>query len=1734
MKKSLLLSLSGFLLSQYVNAVDVDNLDGKNFATFKNQKGFEFPLSLDFSTENNPEKLIININNIPFEIVNNTIKINNKGKIIVPDDFKIEKKDNYLEIFTKDTGNSKKRKRNNNEDSQFEKRQKIYNKDLISDNIIDLSVKKITETELSPAYMQAYFLGLKHAADLKDKFDFLDKALNETSDPVMLHIAEAELAYMYYYGRGPAENDPNRLQKAFDLLMNVVSKSYDPKSQQVAQTLLAHMYLNGRGPAADDTDRFKKAFYLYDEASRKTYDLEFQHSAEVNLAHMYLKGLGPALEDPDRFKKAFELFKIAASKTNNKNSEDFAKINLAEMYLYKVGPAVEDPNRLKKVHDLCVTIKQKRILTSEGAMADAYLAEMSLFDIVPELDKENRFNRLNEVYDFLKFDSMFYFMNQRQKSISGHLCLTLFGIMHLDSNRTSVNESDRFQKAFDYLDFASKQEDNLRAQHLAEVRLAEMYLNNLGPAANDPDRMKKAFDLLDNASKKTDHPRALHRAQTLLAKMYFLDSVPAPEAVDEYKKAFDLFKIAVDKEDDLAAQHIALTYLAEMYYGDVHFDLNCDDGYEKASTLYEIASKKTNDPVAQHKAQTKLAVIKLDTDYFDDDEESISLRKSNLEEGFDLLIIAVDKTDDLESQHIAQTRLGSLYLNRFYEQKDPNDLEISYDLLIIAANKTDDFHSKELAQKELFDLLTLIINENIDPKMVHMAHAQLGLMYLNRQVFDVSNQDRLQKAFDLLKIAAYPNDSADPVAEHIAETRLAEMFLYGWGPAANDPDRLQKAFVSLEIAANKTNDLASQHLAEARLAEMYIYGWAQAANIPARLERALNLLNEAVNKTHNLKAQHIAQTLLAMMNVYGWGPAANDQNRFEKAFNLLNEAVNKTHDLKSQHIGQVVLANMYFYNQGPAANDPNRLQKAFDLLEIAAKKEDCPKTQHMAQTRLANMYFNAQGPAANDPDRLKKAFDLFNIAVNKTDDDKSQHYAQTRLAYMYLHNLGRAKNDPYRLQEAFKLFNKAANKTYDLVSQHMAQIALASMYFKGQIPLLNEFDRLEKVCNFFVAAVANPGMLSLNCEQSIQNLLLEIYKSSDYKLTLEIIFKRQIAKEPANMDLKLIAYLIFGVSFQEEYNQFMVQHWAAMDNNQKLALCQRLINRLDSENTRLQEVLILLAREGGNHSDAVSIYADLFVKLKNSYTHNPSIFALKVEGENEEILHFAINPDIFDYLPASQVALADLDDVDFILGVDVDPKLKEIRNNQDFKKYFEAPFSEESMMIQAMVKKFKKMGENGQKKLAFLMHDMAQCSQGKNQAIWDHYSIESKPLCFADLKNITDWLMRLQQSDIDLSSIGKSKNQLIVLIGNMLKKEHIFRQHLTDLKTEEAQLLKALLGSVVEIEKNDRIDLKETLKLALNILVKLSNSEDFYKNLNELCEAHEIYLPANKFGDQLSSVAIEDLIQKLKPSDVEGLGEFSLLQEEMGIFANSEDFQSLLHNFDIEEGDKFRELIRGYVSNGWSVGLLKLMALAKENTLKDAVVEIYKHTSIDKDMSLSWMGLKKLLIKELIDLKRQSINAIAEELMGRTYNGIPHEIGYIEGLIGGVIGLRHVHKAPNFDFSMKQSTVTAKSLQEILDLFHQNFTADKIVNHVKEMLDQHKLSIIHPETGVNIIWEMVGIAAKDQLLAKGIDTKNIDDLLYDDAGVKELALPLLLVKLGILQEVGEDGHLVVNNNMIID
>ncbi|MDP3533642.1 MAG: hypothetical protein Q8S31_10200 [Alphaproteobacteria bacterium] len=567
-------------------------------------------------------------------------------------------------------------------------------------------------------------------------------------------------------------------------------------------------------------------------------------------------------------------------------------------------------------------------------------------------------------------------------------------------------------------------------------------------------------------------------------------------------------------------------------------------------------------------------------------------------------------------------------------------------------------------------------------------------------------------------------------------------------------------------------------------------------------------------------------------------------------------------------------------------------------------------------------------------------------------------------------------------------------------------------------------------------------------------------------------FKKRLTEEPDNMNLKLKTYLMFGAPFQEEFDCFIKEHWPIMNNYEKSFLLKNLISLFGAENPRVKELLFLYAHEKNHYDRALEVYIDLLLKLEKPFTHNPNAFTLKIEGKNEKILRFAINPEIFDYFTIkNQEALATLDDIDFILGADKDITIKTIRNDSDFKSYFTAPFSEESIILQAMIKKFKKMGENGKKKLISLMYDMHQNAHKKYKAIIDHYLIESKSLRFAKLKNITDWLIRLKEnsylSDEDIkTSFNMSRNQLITLVSDMLKPNHIIRRYLTDLNTEKADLFKALLGSIIELEENtnpnDRKTLGETLKSALNILLQLSNSKEYIKTynascgehyiypqstnsesftntLNKLCEAHQIYLPANAFDEQSSSLSFENI--------------------------------------------------------------------------------------------------KKIFIKELINIKDQSINELNEKLLGKKYFITPYAIEYIKDLLSRAIGLRNPHKAPDFWEKALLFDLTSKSLQEILDLFHEDFTVDKIINYI-EMLISDKFHTFDSETGIDTTWNEISIIAKEELRIKGIDESIVDLYMfyYSENGQwrKKLAMALFLTKLGILNEVDENGNPVADNNVILD
>lgn len=318
-----------------------------------------------------------------------------------------------------------------------------------------------------------------------------------------------------------------------------------------------------------------------------------------------------------------------------------------------------------------------------------------------------------------------------------------------------------------------------------------------------------------------------------------------------------------------------------------------------------------------------------------------------------------------------------------------------------------------------------------------------------------------------------------------------------------------------------------------------------------------------------------------------------------------------------------------------------------------------------------------------------------------------------------------------------------------------------------------------------------------------------------------------------------------------------------------------------------------------------------------------------------------------------------------------------------------------------------------------------------------------------------------------------------------------------------------------------------------NFKILLSNPDSFFKKLDKWCSIYEIYPPANKFGDQLSSLALDALIQKLKPIDVEGRGvegrgDLANLQTQLRAFVTSDMFMQKLNDFGSEEGAQFKELIGGFVRNGWCVGLLNLMELAQEAGISEAIAEFQKRIQLDKDMPLTWETLKTILLREFSGMKRQTLNALVEKVTGMRHSDRPHDAWYVEGLLGGIIGLRETTKMPDFDiWHMTSPATTEKSLQEMLDLFHEELTPISIMNHLNQMIVENRLSIIDPMSGGNIIWPMLSLAAKEELANKEIDSSlvDIDELLYNEheKGATQLALALLLNKLGIFQEVNAGG-----------
>ncbi|MDP3532690.1 MAG: hypothetical protein Q8S31_05315 [Alphaproteobacteria bacterium] len=89
---------------------------------------------------------------------------------------------------------------------------------------------------------------------------------------------------------------------------------------------------------------------------------------------------------------------------------------------------------------------------------------------------------------------------------------------------------------------------------------------------------------------------------------------------------------------------------------------------------------------------------------------------------------------------------------------------------------------------------------------------------------------------------------------------------------------------------------------------------------------------------------------------------------------------------------------------------------------------------------------------------------------------------------------------------------------------------------------------------------------------AFDDLLFDQQILHQYEQILQDAYKKHIDEDFDNFELKLKAYLIFGESFHEAYNQFINEYWLTRNNNQKQGLLQRMINKFGADHPCLQEL----------------------------------------------------------------------------------------------------------------------------------------------------------------------------------------------------------------------------------------------------------------------------------------------------------------------------------------------------------------------------------------------------------------------------------------------------------------------------------------------------------------------------------------------------------------------------------
>ncbi|MDP3533039.1 MAG: leucine-rich repeat domain-containing protein, partial [Alphaproteobacteria bacterium] len=491
---------------------------------------------------------------------------------------------------------------------------------------------------------------------------------------------------------------------------------------------------------------------------------------------------------------------------------------------------------------------------------------------------------------------------------------------------------------------------------------------------------------------------------------------------------------------------------------------------------------------------------------------------------------------------------------------------------------------------------------------------------------------------------------------------------------------------------------------------------------------------------------------------------------------------------------------------------------------------------------------------------------------------------------------------------------------------------------------------------------------------------------------------------------------------QKEVRSVFANDWDRIGIDRQQYISKNLTEKYGADHPRMQEIIKLTAIASNEQKGPLFVYKQLIEKLKENVIHHSKTIEIDHVTNNQKMI-FEFDPNIFSYRPLTQKPLATDSQIYTILNNKIPKDIQKILKNSSFttelKRYFYPPFTDTGIMLQAIIAKYATMREDeGRKRLCTLIQDLNQCGPGKKQVVLNTYTEEAIAEPLANIEHIKELLNSLNEYEENFILINRKrikKETILDIINTMLKENHIFYNYMIDYTTKNSLKLKKLISQIVLInDKNDRI--KQFCYIMHTLSSKIST---FDKTIDDLCKIYDAYLPANKYGDSFDKDSIEKFIEMIDAKTIKDRwGENITLEnvkQQLAKFVESSEFQHILNNFSDTIGYQLRELMDGFMRNGWYLGFLNLYETSIESNLSDAINATYQYVRLDKDISFDLNHLKDRILQDFDCLKIMGINLITSTLSGKQYNIVPHVSNYLLGLLGGVLGIRPITQLPAYD-----------------------------------------------------------------------------------------------------------------------